>query len=480
MFTPDIPQLLHVLGPLGRGVRAVRQSTPSELERLFGALLPAALLGQAPKGPNSRERVFTLRRTFWLFLSQVLTPNSSCRMMVRELQARLDTRIQSGSNGYVQARARLPLRSLRRLLRASALAAESRCTGNEAGRLGGRPVRVVDATSTQLPDTAPNQERYPQPPGQRPGCGFPVLKVLALFSLSSGAVLEVACASLKWGDGRLFRRTWKHLRPGDIVLADRAFADYRSLAQLPARQVDLVARLSEIRKVDFREPHKHLGQADALFRWTKPDSIRHMTDGEWERLPEEITVRVLEMQVQEPGFRSRKIRLVTTLLDPVKHPAAELLALYRRRWRLELCFRDLKTSLGMERLSCQSPLMAHKELRMYLIAHNLIRCLMGRAAGRHGVEFARTSFKGSVDAVRKFGPRIAAAGSLRKRGELEDRLLEILAEDLVPDRPGRREPRAKKRRHKSYPYLTEHRRTYKDIPHRNVYYRKPAKKPTAP
>jgi hypothetical protein len=194
-----------------------------------------------------------------------------------------------------------------------------------------------------------------------------------------------------------------------------------------------------------------------------------MTSKQWKRVPDEITVRVLRYRIQEPGFRTREIRLVTTLTDPRAYPAAALFALYRRRWRLELCFRDLKTSMGMETLSCQSPAMVIKELHMFLIAHNLVRCLMAEAAGIHEVDLERVSFKGSVDATREFSNALAKATSRRSRRRLEDDLLTILATDLVPERPGRREPRATKRRPKPYPLLTRPRHSYVEILHRNRY-----------
>ena len=476
MHTPFFPQWRSSLAPCGSRIRQLRQSTLSELELVFAGIFPPQLLAQADDGPNSRERVFTLRRTFWLFLCQTLTPHTSCRAIVRQVQALLglhsERQIESANNAYIQARARLPFERLLQALGFSAATAERRCSRNAAGFLAGRPVKVVDATSTQLPDTAANQARYPQPSGQKPGCGFPVMKVMALFSLASGALLHVVHENLHWHDSRLFRRLWKFLCPNDILLGDRAFSDYGSLAELPRRKVDLIARVHTQRKADFRKPLKRLGRWDALFEWVKPlVRPKYLTAKQWKRVPQQIVVRVLRLRMDEPGFRTRNIRLVTTLTDPRQFPAEALHALYRRRWRLELCFRDLKTTMGMERLSCQSPAMARKELHMYLIAHNLIRCLMAEAAGLHEVDLERVSFKGSVDATREFSHALARAGSRKKRRRLEDELLRIIATDLVPERPNRREPRAVKRRPKPYPLLNCQRHRYKEISHRNRYWK---------
>lgn len=476
MHTPLFPQWRPRFAPIGSRLLKVRQVTLSELELFFAAIFPFHLLAQADDGLNSRERVFTIRRTFWLFLSQVLTPHTSCRAIVRQVQATLglhsEKQIESANNAYIQARARLPFERLLQALGFSAATADRRCARNAAGFLAGRPIKVVDTTSTQLPDTTANQLRYPQPAGQKRGCGFPVMKVMALFSLASGAILHVVHENLHWHDSRLFRRLWQFLRPGDILLGDRAFSDYTSLAELSLRKVDLIARLHTGRKADFRKPHKRLGRWDALFEWAKPlVRPKYMTAKQWKRVPQQVLVRVLRLRIDEPGFRTRNIRLVTTLTDHRQFPAEALHATYRRRWRLELCFRDLKTTMGMERLSCQSPAMARKELYMYLIAHNLIRCLMAEAAGIHEVELERVSFKGSVDATREFSHALARAGSRKKRRRLEDELLRILATDLVPERPNRREPRATKHRPKPHPLLNCPRHKYKEVTHRNRYWK---------
>lgn len=482
MSTPYFPQWRPRLAALGRRVQRLRHSTLGELEVLFAGCLPPELLAQREEGPNSREQIFTLRRTFWLFLFQMLTPHTACREVVRNVQALLglhtDRQIDSASSAFVTARGRLPVQCLNQALQQSAATADQR--SRERGRLKGRPVKVVDGTGVQLPDTKANQRRFPQPSTQKPGCGFPVLKIVALFSLSSGAILARACESLHWHDLRLFRRLWAELLRGDIVLGDRAFGDYVTLATLPKRGVDLLCRLHQGRQVDFRRCLKRLGKEDALFTWKKtPVRPKYLTRHQWQSVPDVITVRVLRLTLATRGYRTKSIKVVTTLLDSELYPAGELLDLYRRRWRLELCFRDLKTTMGMEVLRCQSPAMVEKELLMYLIAHNLIRCLMAQAACHHDVDLERVSFKGSVDATRQFSGAMAQARSPKRRRRLHDQLLKILAEDLVPERPGRREPRAVKRRPKPYPLLNRPRHKFKEIPHRNRYRKNDTRKPRA-
>ena len=269
----------------------------------------------------------------------------------------------------------------------------------------------------------------------------------------------------------MLRGLWEQLKKGDILLGDRAFGEYTTLAGLPTQGVDVVARLHHRRKVDFRKARR-LGPGDGLFVWTKGcQQSQTLSASEWALLPAQITVRIVRFTATIRGFRSRRITLVTTLLDPKLYPAQELIGLYARRWRLELCFRDLKTTMGMEQLRCKSPDMAEKELLAYLIAHNLIRCVIAQSVALHQVDLERVSFKGSVDALRQYSDAIAQARNRKMRRQLWEDLLLNLARDLVPNRPNRTEPRAVKRRPKPYPLLNKPRRKFKDVAHRNRYWK---------
>jgi len=230
-------------------------------------------------------------------------------------------------------------------------------------------------------------------------------------------------------------------------------------------------RLHHARPKDFRKG-KRLGKNDRLLVWRKPDDWqkpRYMAKALWQLLPKELSVRMVRFTLEIPGYRTKSVTLITTLLDPKLFPAAELAQLYARRWRIELWFRNIKTSMGMEVLRCLSPKMVHKELEMFFIAYNLIRCLMADAAKIHAVPIDRLSFKGTVDSVRQFSVAIAQARSQNMRKELVARLLELIAQDQVPDRPGRREPRAVKRRPKPYQKLSRPRHMMKEMQHRSKY-----------
>jgi len=474
MHTPFLPAFRSRLAALGRRAAAtLRQATLGQLQDQLRDLLPAPLLSSEEEGLNSRERDFPLRLTFECFLWQLLKPRTACREVVRQVQALRTLHglppISESDSAYIQARLRLPKERLEKALAATAQTAERRVAPSP--QLQGRPVKVVDGSSTQLADTPANQRRYPQPRSQKPGCGFPVMKLVVIFSLGSGAILNVLRGSLRHHDLRLLQGLWEKLKKGDILLGDRAYGEYTTLAGLPQQGVDVVARLHQRRKVDFRKARR-LGQNDGLFVWTKGyQQSEILSANEWDLLPAQITVRILRFTTTIRGFRNRRITLVTSLLDPERYPAEELVALYARRWRLELCLRDLKTTLGLEQLRCKTPDMAEKELLAYLVAHNLVRCVMAEAVTTHRVELERVSFKGSLDALRQFSDAMSRAPTRKRRRQLWEHLLLALARDLVPRRPNRTEPRAVKRRPKPYPLLNKPRRKFVEISHRSRYWK---------
>lgn len=468
--TPFFPAWRSRLAPLKAKLGQLRALSLCQLENLFADLLPIYLLSPSEDGPNSRQRLFTLRLTFWSFLWQVLKPKTSCREVVRQVQAlfalRGHCKVQEDDSPYCQARARLPRPTVDQALQATALEADRRA---DHRRWFGRPVVVVDGSSTSLPDTPANQRRFPQPKSQAPGCGFPLMKLVAFMSLASGAILAVATGSKRQSELRLFRFLWHQLKAADIVLGDDTYSDYPTLASLPQRQIDGVFRLQSRRPKDFRRGKK-LGPHDRLITLQKPKTKSlTLSARAWKALPQSIDLRLIRYRIEVPGFRTRQIDLLTTLLDPHLYPAQQLAALFGQRWRMELCLRDLKTTLGMEQMRCKSPEMAHKELLMYLIAHNLIRCLMAQAARLYEQDLQRISFKGTVDTVRQYSAALAQARNRTQRRRLRQELLDNLARDLVPERPNRREPRALKRRPKQYPLLNKPRHLFKEIPHRSRY-----------
>lgn len=470
MQTPFFPAFRARLAPLGSRVQRLRQQSLLHLDQLFGPFLPPGLLAQADDGPNSRDRTYNVRRTFFGFLHQVLNPHCSCREVVRQIQALLTLQdgraVDEGTGGWCQARARLPWDILPRLRCAAAAHAE------KAARLWrGLRIKVIDGTSTSLPDTPKNQRAYPQPGGQQPGCGFPLLKLVGVFSLASGALLDYAKGNKHQHELTLLQKLLAQFKTGDLALADRGFNSYTLLALLLLRGAHGLFRLHQRRPADLRKG-KRLGKNDRLMVWRKPwlwQRPRYLSKAIWQRIPQTLSVRVVRFTLTVPGFRTQSVTLVTTLLDAQAYPAEELARLYARRWRIELWFRDIKTAMAMETLRCKSPKLAHKELEMFFIAYNLIRALMVEAGVIHDVPMERLSFKGTMDAARQFSIAIGQARSRKQQKQLIAHLLEIIARDQVPDRPGRREPRAVKRRPKPYQRLNRPRHLMQELQHRSKY-----------
>ena len=440
-----------------------------QLEALFTPWIARHWLSPTDDGPGSRQRAWPLRLTFWTFLAQVLSPGSSCRSAVRQAQAqaRLGGRRAPAddTSPYCQARLRLPLDELRHFIDRVGATLEQHV--DQAQRWCGHVVKVLDATTATTDDTPANQKPFPQPKSQKPGCGFPLLRLAGLFSLASGALLGYATGDYLTSELALAASLWTLLQPGDVLLADRYFGCYRVLATVLGCQAHAVCRLHGSRRADFRRGQK-LGPLDVRVTWTRPKPVPHgMSLCEWRALPASLDVRLVRFTVSEPGFRTRRVTLVTTLLDAQKYTVVALAALYRRRWQVELSFRQIKTALGMEHLAVKSPAMVERAVAMHLLAYQLIRGLMQAAALTWDVPLERISFVGAVDTARHYGEALLRARTKRQRTALRAEVLRVLAADAVPKRPGRHEPRAIKRRRKAYPLLNCPRRQFRDVSHRN-------------
>jgi hypothetical protein len=385
--------------------------------------------------------------------------------VVRQLQALF--RLQGGpqiseeDGAYCRARARLPLAQFPKALAATAKFADQLLPAPSF--LKSRPVKVADGSAlTLLADTKKNRAAYPPLQCQPDQPSFPMMRFVVFFSLWSGAILATAQGSLAVSELALLAPLASQLTKGDILIGDRGFGCYPVMALLQqALGVDFIGRTT--RRVDGRRRIKRLGHNDWLLEWKKGASASPwMSLPQWQRLPATLTLRAVKGSLYQKGFRVRQVIVITTLLDANEYPAKEILLAYLRRWRLEMCLDDLKTTLRLDGLRSRSPEMAHKELHMRLIAHNLVRCTMAQAATEHTVPLERISFKGSLDAVRQFSHAMAQAKSRKKREQLWAELLRTLAADLVPERPGRREPRAIKRKKSRYPRLVGPRRKFRD------------------
>ena len=463
------PQLAPMRGRLVHTLQTVRAYTLCQLEERFASYLPPNLFPKAAKKTNSRNRIYTRPRTFWSMLWQALNPKASGRQVVRQIQALFQLHAgpspSEKDGAYCRAKARLSLKEFPKALRVSAQAADRLAPAMRL--LQGRPTKVADGSTLTAPDTRKNRRRFP--PVQTPEPNFPMLRVMVLFSLISGAILSVVTGDLRTAELPMFYQMFDLLAPNDILIADRGLGNFVLLALLRHFKagVDFIGRSA--RQVDGRRRLKRLGRGDWLLAWKKGcNPSLWLPAPLWALLPREITVRIVRGSCYVKGFRVRRVTLVTTLLDAERYPASEILQAYLRRWRLEMCLDDLKSTLEMEMLRSRSPKMLQKEIYAHLIAHNLIRCVMAQAATQHAVPLERISFKGTLDALRQFTQAMSQARAKKRRSELWNRLLETLARDLVPQRPGRREPRAVKRVKNKYPRLSCARHLFSDRPKRNL------------
>ena len=472
--TPFFPAWSNRLNPMGsataRVIRTVGSFTLCQLESCFGPWVPAHLFPKAATGPNSRDQDYTRWRTFWCMLWQSFNPAAACREVVRQLQALFDLEdgplLSAEDGAYCRAKARLPVDQFAEGLRAIAKAAEQLAPA--LALLRGRPIKVADGSTLTLQDTPKNRAAYPPiESGQTPT--FPLMRFVALFCLLSGTIVAVAEGPWGMSELALLHCLAAELVAGDILIGDRGFGSYPVIAWLKQLLgVDFIGRTT--RRIDGRRRLKRLGRNDWLVSWKKTPSCCSpwLTALQRAALPAQMTLRAVKGSCYQKGFRVRQLTVVTTLLDPELYPAQEILQAYLRRWRLEMCLDDLKTTLQMEFLRSRTPQMARKEISTRLIAHNLIRCTMAQAALEHRVPLERLSFKGSLDALRQFTQAMARARSKAKRRRLWDLLLQTLARDQVPERPGRREPRAIKRKKNKYPRLDAPRHRFRDHPKRTV------------
>jgi hypothetical protein len=466
MHTPFFKAWACRLAPLGcrtaQVCNQVRDYTLCQVEDCFGQWVPEELFPKALEKSNSRDRDYTRWRTFWCAIWQNLQPRAPGREVVLQLQAlfalRGGKKISEDDGAYCRARKRLPLAEFPKAL--AATAKNSDALAPSMSLLQGRCIKAIDGSALTLEDTPKNRKAYPLIQCPK-GPAFPMMRLVVLFSFLSGAIYALAQGSLAVSELALFKLLIDQLAKGDVLVGDRGFGCFPVLALLQSLGIDFIGRTT--RRVDGRHRLKRLGCNDWLVVWTRSFTPSPwLSPTQWSCLPTQLTVRAVKGSLYTKGFRVRKVTVITTLLDAQLYPPQEILQAYLRRWRLEMCLDDLKTTLHMEMLRSRSPEMAHKEVYCRLIAHNLVRCTMAQAATEHSVPLDRISFKGSLDALRQFSQAMAQARSKRKRQQLWAELLLALANDLVPHRPGRREPRAVKRKKNRYPRLRGPRRNFRD------------------
>lgn len=456
------------------------KENPSGYAVLFQDVLPRDFL-QNHKPPG-RQRHFGAPMVFWAWLAQILEGNASCNRAVSLVQSWcrvLKLPVPSNdTSAYCQARKRLSDRFLDRIGQRVEQTLSQRIQSCDLWR--GHALKAIDGTSVSLLDTEANQEHYPQHPGQKKGCGFPMMGLVGVVNLSHGGVVGFETCRGAQHDARVAPRLLKHVEPGEILLGDRAFCSFEFMSRiLHERKGHVVMRLHQARhrKLDWRKGKK-ISPIERLVTWEKPSSKpagSDLTQAEWDALPDTLTLRYIKLGYENRAGEKAALVVVTDLLDPVAYPAEEVADLYMERWQIEVKFRDLKTTFGMERFAVKTPKMAHKTLRMMIIAYNLLRLVMQEAASLAGRKVHEMSVQGTRFVLTSSHESFRAmAGRPRLFRQHYVEVLENCAQHVLDHRPFRQEPRAVKRRPRNYQLLTAPRQVFREIPHRATAYRKSA------
>jgi hypothetical protein len=416
------------------------------------------------QGVKYRDRMFSPVTTIWGFLNQVLSEDHSCRDAVSQIIAHRAASGQAvcspNTAGYCKARSRIPADVLSTLARRTA--EELQTCAPDPWKWNGRSVFIVDGSHVSMPDTPANQAIYPQPPTQKPGLGFPLARITVLLSLATGAChdLEIAAYSGKGtGEKSLFRKMYDTLQPGDVVLADALFDDYFITWELCQRGIDIVAR-AQYERVGSRTVQSR--PDDDLLVWQRPNKPHGMTGEQYRRYPKTLLMRQVTVDARDKDNRSKHFQVVTTILAQ-SIDGKQIGDLYERRWEGEVDIRSIKISMQMDILRCKTPNMVHKELWTHLLAYNLLRTVLAVAAVENGIEPRSVSFKGAKQALTAFAPKLEAARP-ENRAPLIDAMLATIAYHRVGNRPGRWEPRGRKRRPRKAARLTQPRDIAK-LPH---------------
>lgn len=431
----------------------------------FAALISEESIGSifgAATATLDSARIYTTAVTLWTFLSQVLSADHGCVHAVTKLIAFRLAKRQSGpsseTGAYCIARDKLDEHAMHRVVTETGKSIDD-SVPDEWLWLGHRVI-TGDGCTVTMADTATNQAAYPQLSSQKPGCGWPIMRCVVLFALSTGVVLEAAMGRYKGkltSELSLFREIDDIVGEDDVFLADRFYSGWFDLARLMMRGAHVVVRKHQRRKTDFRTGIRY-GKDDHAVFWDKPPRPSWMSKEEYETYPEFLPLREVRIRVSIPGFRSREIIVVTDLIDDLDYSKEDLAALFRRRWHAELNLRSLKTVMQMEHLRCKAPHRVRNEFRAHLIAYNLIRQVMCEAAVQGNVQPWQISFKGAMQTLTEFLPIL---NSIRDADELCDVLFRCCLQHVVGNRPDRYEPRVVKRRAKPYKLMTKPRSYYK-------------------
>ena len=440
----------------------LRRQFLQEGDRSFASVLSDDLVKQALDtiGFEWKDRNYTPLVTLWVFLSQVISADHSCRAAVARLVvqrvAHGRSACSSRTGAYCQARKKLPEQFFATI--ACGVGEKLDRQTQDEWLWKGHRVLMFDGTTTVMPDTMDNRKAYPPTPNSKPGAGTPMARVAAVFSLSCGVVLDLATARYAGkgqGEVTLLRELSHVFSKGNVLLADSLMCNWRNLFEFQQRGIHVVTRINKaLRKADFRKG-KSLGKDDHIVEWPGP-YIRGVGRKAQMAMPRQLAVREARIHIRRRGYRTKVMIVVTTLLDSELYTKEDLAELYRQRWNNELDIRSLKTEMQMECLRCKTPELVRKEIWTHVLAYNLTRTLMAEVAIKNDTSPRAISFKGTLQILEAFQALISFTASRNHafRFRLQEQLLEAVATHRVADRPHRIEPRRLKRKYNRFDVLS--------------------------
>jgi hypothetical protein len=422
---------------------------------------------------EDEDAVYTPAITLWALLSQVFFKEEqrSCMAAVIRIAAlwlSLGRTVSSTNTGaYCRARRQITAVVLRKISGAVATHAlneshdEKGATSFQADAgigpvsqyHGGRLI-MVDGFTVTAADTEANQAEYPQNPAQKEGLGFPILRGVALTCMRTGLLLDAEVGPYcgkETGETALLWKLLDRLRRGDVLVADCYYCTYWLLAECRRRDVHVVMRNHHLRD-DSPSDARRLVKGQCIATWVRPQRPDWMDEATYATMPKTIEVRLVESFNDQPGQRTEKITIATTLLDHRLYSAKWLAGVYRGRWRVELDIRAIKVTLGMDILRAKTPEMVRTELWSCLLVYNLLRESMLQAAMRSG----RACRSLSLTATLQMLGNLWLANAIHNLGDDLGELSHThQVTPKVGHRPGRNEPRANKRRPKILALMTE-------------------------
>jgi Transposase DDE domain/Insertion element 4 transposase N-terminal len=438
-------------------------SLPTDSQELpLAAVLGGDLIQSAMDelGLKYRDRIFSPCVTIWLFVTQILSADQSCQNVINRFISWLSSRkrklCSTATGGYSQARQRLPIEFIKVLVFRMVLRLQAQTIPQGDWTFHQRPVKLVDGTTVTMPDTQENREKYPK---RKNTYGFPMMRLVALISFSTGGLMDLEMGPYVGkgtGETSLFLKLFqnsKAIQEGDILVMDRLYCTHLILALCMMRNVDVVVRLAGAMKSEKFKTVSRFGKGDRLVELQQCRQSKDTPQDPklLESIPEILILREITYHLAIPGFRAKTITILTTFLDAKSYKKEEIVEIYYQRWNCELDLRNIKSILNMDQLNCKTPEMIEKEIWMFVLAYNVIRTVMAQSAILYKLKPRDLSFKGTLQAINNFRPVLELSRNHEQWESQYKVMLQVISQQKLIKRPGRIEPRALKRR--SIPYM---------------------------